>query len=126
MLPINPEIISSLQNPRVKQIVKWRDRSDRDRDQVVLIEGYRALLRALAGGYPVQEVYICPELYQGENEEALLRRLQQQGARIYQVSEAAFRKMAYRDRPEGLLGIGPQRHRTLNNCPGRKKRAFTW
>ena len=33
-----PEIITSLQNPKVKQVVKWRDRPDRDRDQVVLIE----------------------------------------------------------------------------------------
>ncbi|MFA6931214.1 MAG: RNA methyltransferase [Lentisphaeria bacterium] len=111
------EIISSLQNPRIKQIVKWRDRPDRDRDQVVLIEGYRALLRALAGAYPVQEVYVCPELFQGENEEELLRRLQQQGATIFQVSAAAFCKMAYRDRPEGLLGIGSQRHRGLRDLP---------
>ena len=124
MLQIIPEIISSLQNPRIKQIVKWRDRADRDSDQVVLIEGYRALLRALAGGYPVQEVYICPELFQGDNEEALLERLQQQGARIYQVSAPAFCKMAYRDRPEGLLGIGAQRHRTLQELPVPDKPGF--
>ena len=124
MLQINSEIISSLQNPRIKQVVKWRDRADRDRDQVVLIEGYRALLRALAGGYPVQDVYICPELFQGENEEALLLRLQQHGTRIYQVSAPAFCKMAYRDRPEGLLGIGPQRHHTLQQLPMPEKPGF--
>ena len=38
-------ILTSVQNPRVKQVVKWRDRRDRDRDQKVLIEGYRALTR---------------------------------------------------------------------------------
>jgi TrmH family RNA methyltransferase len=124
MLQITSEILYSLQNPRVKQIVKWRDRSDRDRDQVVLIEGYRALLRALSGGYPVHEVYICPGLFQGENEGALLTRLQQQGAKVFQTSEAVFRKMAYRDRPEGLLGIGPQRHRSLSELKMPEKAGF--
>lgn len=112
-----PELISSLQNPKVKQIVKWRDRPDRDRDQVVLIEGYRALNRALAGHYHVSEVFICPEMYQGEHEEELLERLQAQGAKIFQVTPAAFTKMAYRDRPEGLLGIGAQFHHTPDDLP---------
>lgn len=111
------ETIVSLQNPKIKQVVKWRDRGDRDRDQVVLIEGYRALVRALAGEYPVHEVFFCPEMYQGENEPALLDTLQRCGARLYQVGAAAFTKMAYRDRPEGLLGVGPQLHRTLEQLP---------
>lgn len=112
-------IITSLQNPRVKQIVKWRDRKDRDRDKVVLIEGYRALTRALAAGFPINEVYCCPELYQGSNEGKLLAELENRGARIFQVVPEAFIKMTYRDRPEGLLGIGQQKKLTLDSItPG--------
>jgi TrmH family RNA methyltransferase len=107
--------LSSVQNPRIKQIVKWRERRARDRDQKVLIEGYRALSRAIAGGYPVDELYVCPELFQGVNEEALIAIFQQRGSTIYQVAAPAFHKMAYRDRPEGLLGVGPQRHRQLQD-----------
>lgn len=105
--------ISSVQNPKIKQIVKWRDRRDRDRDQKVLVEGYRALTRAIAGNYPIDELYVCPELFQGKNEGTLIAELEQRGATAYEVSAPAFHKMAYRDRPEGLLGIGPQRHRGL-------------
>ena len=50
------EEITSVQNPKVKQVVRWRDRPDRDDSQVVLAEGYRALVRALAGGYRMDEV----------------------------------------------------------------------
>lgn len=117
-------MVSSLQNPRVKQIVKWRDRHDRDVSQKVLIEGYRALMRALAGGYPIEELYICPELFQGENEGRLIAEVCQKGAALYQVGEAAFIKMAYRDRPEGLLGVGPQIHHGLNELPQPTKAAF--
>jgi TrmH family RNA methyltransferase len=41
------EKISSLQNPRVKQLVKLRDRRPRDEAGVFLVEGYREIRRAL-------------------------------------------------------------------------------
>lgn len=120
----NATMLSSLQNPKVKQIVKWRDRHDRDASQKVLVEGFRALTRAMAGGYPIEELYICPELFQGENEGALISEVCSRGARLYQVGKDAFIKMAYRDRPEGLLGIGPQLHRGLETLAELERPAF--
>ena len=111
------EEITSLQNPKVKQVARWRDRPDRDSSQVVLAEGYRALVRALAGGYRIREVFACPEYFPAEkhHEEELLQELAERGARLIRVAPAAFEKMCYRDRPEGLLGIGPQLHRGLDD-----------
>ena len=43
------KLLTSMQNPLVKQVAKWRDRHDRDADQKVLIEGYRALTRPSEG-----------------------------------------------------------------------------
>lgn len=117
-------IITSLQNPRLKQVVKWRDRKGRDQDQVVLLEGYRALSRALAANFAIFDVYYCPELYQGEHEPALLAALQARGASLIQVAPEPFAKITYRDRPEGLLGIGGQRHLGLNDIPKRKTPPF--
>ena len=111
------EEITSLQNPKVKQVARWRDRPDRDSSQVVLAEGYRALVRALAGGYRIREVFACPEYFPAEkhHEEELLQELAERGARLIRVAPAAFEQMCYRDRPEGLLGIGPQLHRGLDD-----------
>lgn len=111
------EELTSLQNPKVKQVARWRDRPDRDDSQVVLAEGYRALVRALAGGYKIREVFVCPEYFPAEkhHEDELLEQLAAQGARLIRVAPAAFEKMCYRDRPEGLLGVGPQLHRGLND-----------
>ncbi|MBQ7649959.1 MAG: RNA methyltransferase [Victivallales bacterium] len=108
-------ILTSLQNPRLKQVVKWRDRRDRDKAQVVLLEGYRALSRALAADFPITDVYFCPELYQGVNENRLLAQLRERGAHLIQVTPEPFAKITYRDRPEGLLGIGRQRHIALDD-----------
>lgn len=105
--------IASPQNPRVKAVVRLRDRRGRDRDGKVLIEGYRGVARALAARYPIEQLFICPALFQGSNEGALIAGVQAGGAEVIETTEAVFGKMAYRDRPEGLLAVGPQVHRRL-------------
>ena len=110
-------VLTSLQNPRVKAAVALRDRHDRDREQKLLIEGYRELLRALDNRYPVAELFFCPALFQGENEPGLIERFRTQGTQVFEAAEAVFRKLAYRDRPEGLLGVAPQVHRGLADLP---------
>ena len=42
------QLITSLQNPRVKEVVKLSKRSYRDEKGLLLVEGYRELKRALA------------------------------------------------------------------------------
>ena len=55
------ERISSLQNPRVKQLVKLRDRRPRDDAGVFLVEGYREIRRALEKKVALTELYYAPD-----------------------------------------------------------------
>ena len=105
--------ITSLQNPRVKEVVKLSKRSFRDEKGVLLVEGYRELKRALDNGWKPAAVFYCPELFLGKNEMPLVDLCRSSGAEVFQCSAAVFEKMAYRDRPEGLLAEGPQVHATL-------------
>jgi len=109
------ELISSLQNPRVKQLVKLRDRRPRDEAGVFLVEGYRQIRRALDKGIPFTELYLCPEWYPGDqgNEAALIADAQAAGAKVFQLTKDAFAKVAYRERPDGLLAVAPQWRKTL-------------
>ena len=100
--------ITSLQNPGVKEVVKLSKRSARDEAGLLLVEGYRELKRALENGWKPVSVYFCPELYLGKNEPALIQRAADAGAQLFECTPSVFEKMAYRDRPEGLLGVGPQ------------------
>jgi TrmH family RNA methyltransferase len=109
------EKISSLQNPRIKQLVKLRDRRPRDEAGVFLVEGYREIRRALEKKVALQEVYFAPDWFLGENEPALLERAAQAGAKLFELSREAFAKVAYRERPDGLLAVAPQWHRTLTD-----------
>ncbi len=103
-----PERITSLQNPRLKQLVKLRDRRPRDEAGVFLVEGYRQIRRALEKGIPLTEVYFCPDWYLGENEPALLAQAEAAGARLFELTKDGFAKVAYRERPDGLLAVAPQ------------------
>mgnify|MGYP003586379424 CR=1 FL=1 len=105
--------ITSLQNPRVKEVVKLSRRSHRDDAGLLLVEGYREVKRALDNGWKPAEFYFCPSLYLGKNEPAVVEQARAAGAALYECSDTVFAKMAYRDRPEGLLAVGPQVRRSL-------------
>ena len=101
-------ILSSLQNPRVKDVVKLRQRSHRDEAGLMLIEGYREILRAIENRHYPTQLFTCPALFLGENEPTLIARCASAGAEVIECSAAVFEKLAYRDRPEGLLALAPQ------------------
>jgi TrmH family RNA methyltransferase len=107
------EKITSLQNPRLKELVKLRDRRARDEAGAFLVEGYREIRRALERGAALQTVYFAPEWYLGVNEPALLAEAEAAGATLCELSREAFAKVAYRERPDGLLAVAPQWRRTL-------------
>jgi len=114
MTPPKPTI-TSLQNPGIKQCVKLRQRSHRDQLRLMLIEGYREILRAIDSGHKLQQLYFCRDLFLGSNEEGLILRCRDSGAEILECAENVFRKIAYRDRPDGLLGVAPQIHYALED-----------
>ena len=106
--------ITSPANPRIKALVRLRNRRERDREERFLIEGFRELTRAVDAGVSIDELYVCPDLFLGHNETALVDRAEAVGATPVTVSEQAFRKASYRDRPEGLLAVARQFPTTLD------------
>jgi TrmH family RNA methyltransferase len=100
-------LITSTANPRVKALVRLRNRRERDATGRFLIEGYRELARALQGGIHLEGLYHCPSLYLGENEPALVEAAGP-ATEVVELGEEAFRRISHRDRPEGLLGVAGQ------------------
>lgn len=106
--------ISSLRNCQVKKAVKLRQRSHRDELGLMIIEGYREIKCALENRHFPTELFFCRELFQGKNEPDIIRKSQDAGAELFECTVPVFTKMAYRDRPEGLLALAPQVKKTLN------------
>ena len=119
-----PLLITSLQNPRIKHVTKLRDRRPRDRAGRFIIEGYRGISRACDQQFELLELYISPELFKGVNEDTLIARCVAAGARIIQVPPHVFAKIAYRDKPEGLLAVAPQKRLTVADLPTPQKNSL--
>lgn len=112
--PMHKEI-SSAQNPLIKEVLLLRDRRAREDSKKFLIEGYRELLRALSSRHAVELLFVCPELFLGTNERQLIKSAAEAGATIVHCPKSLFAKISYRDRPDGLLAIAPQQHKSLKD-----------
>lgn len=107
--------ITSLQNPKVKEAIHLRERHERDRTSYFIIEGYREVLRATDANWEILSLFICPELFLGTNEEALINRIFSKKAQVFTCSQKVFEKLSYRDRPDGLIAIARQKKRNLSD-----------
>jgi len=112
---LNP--ITSLQNPKIKNIVKLRQRKHRDRQQLMLIDGARAFRVALQNNFAVQTIFIDENKAFAHTD--LLTSARERQIFVQPVSEAVFQKIGYGDNPDGILAVAPQPKLTLSalDCP---------
>jgi len=100
--------ITSPSNPKLKYVVKLRSCAARESLGEMIVEGYRECRRALDEGYRPRAVFHCPDLYlKNENEPALVADCAARGAEVFTCSKTCFEKIAYKERPDGLLMVGP-------------------
>ena len=98
-------LITSRQNARVKNAARLRDRRHREREQRILIDGGRELLRAVDAGVRLAEVFVCEPLCESEEARRVLATLAQSDAEVLEVTEPVFAKLAFGQRAEGVLGV---------------------
>ena len=90
--------ITSLQNPRIKHIVRLRDEQrQRREDGLMLVEGYDEIQLALAAGHQPQTLFSAPELTP--------RQISGLEVESIAVTRAVFEKMSYRENPDGWLAV---------------------
>ena len=74
----------------------------------MIVEGYRECRRALDRGYRPRALFHCPDFYlKNENEPQLVADCERLGASVFTCSRVCFEKIAYKERPDGLLMVGP-------------------
>ena len=115
--------ISSVQNPRVKRVVKLNDRRARDEARQTVVEGVREIRLALGRGVVPVEAYLCPELIDGPEAETAARHLRDMAAvgmsELFLVTADVFARMAYRGQSGGLLVVIAYRTYQLDELPFR-------
>ena len=118
----DPEIITSLQNPRVKEVTALQSSSSLRREKgLFVVEGLREVERCLESGFRLRSVFYCPSVCRHISFPSCdsFRRgyvpTPSEGVRVFEVSEAVYGKMAYRGGTEGILAVvcGSARDRSL-------------
>ncbi len=112
--------LTSVKNPKIQAAYALRDRKERDRLQLTVLEGYRELSRSMDAGVKLLDCFYCPEMFLGENEKALLERAARQGSELFETTPEVLAKLAYRDRPEGLIAVAQARRHTLESMPAKR------
>lgn len=103
------EKITSLQNTRIKNIVKLGKAKERREQDLFILEGARELTLALSGGYKPDSVFVCPELFTKTDYPHVLDSITED--LIYEVSQQVFEKVAYREGSDGLIALmKPKQH----------------
>lgn len=99
-------MITSSSNPKIKQIVQWRDSAkERHSAKVFLAEGMKMYQEAPEGD--IRETYLTPEAEgKAQDDSTLWEKLNRTGYET--VSPEAFRKMSDTQAPQGILCVVEQ------------------
>src|ERR1700690_1378587 len=98
--------ITSLQNSRIKQLVKLRDdQKQRKLEKMMLVEGWEEINLALAAGYHPHTILISPDLTNRQGDIDSTETLT--------VTQAVFEKISYRENPDGWLAVFPTPSKSL-------------
>ena len=94
-------IISSIQNPKIKQLLLLQQKSSERRKQnLFVVEGQREIGHCIDAHYYIDTVYHCPEI----NKSSFLKK-EVHSSRLYEVSANVYDKIAYRGSTEGIIAL---------------------
>jgi len=97
------EIITSLQNTKVKLVKKLRNKRTRDQEQLFVIDSKRDLYRALQQGYQPAFVFVCTGCSNTYNKDDF------SSYPIYDLTPEVFAKASYRENPSEVVAVMQQK-----------------
>ena len=108
------ELISSLQNPRIKNIQRLKEKSrERKKQHLFLIEGARELNFALQCDYQLNSVFFCRELFEKTDYPEILALIPPN--MLFDVTRNVFEKLVYRENSDGILALCVPKDHSLEN-----------
>ena len=98
------EKITSIHNPRIKNIIHLSKSRERKAQNLIVVEGFREISMALINGYVIKELFITAEINLNSGFEQL-KKDYIDSRLITEVTKEVFEKIAYRENSDGLLAL---------------------
>ncbi len=106
------KVITSIQNPFIRQIVHLKDKSrERKKTGLFLIEGEREISLAIKGNYELETVLFYANLISKKRINSLINL----ETNIIEVSKDVYQKLAYRDTTEGILAVAKSKIHNISD-----------
>lgn len=103
--------ISSLSNPSVKSLLRLKKAGDRKKQGLFIIDGRREIGLALSSDWEISTLFYCSELADNHD---LLKIVNLKRREVIDVSESVFRKICYKENPDGFLATAKPREISLD------------
>src|SRR6476659_1838480 len=100
-------MLTSVQNPLIKQLRKLHRAKDRRDQQLFLLEGTHLLEEACAVNYPLVTLCCTPEWQ--ANHESLWQQASQKAQRMELVSPEVLKAIATTVEPDGVIATAPRK-----------------
>ena len=99
------KIINSLNNQKIKDLVKLHKSSERKKRGLFIIDGAREIELAQKEGVEVLELFYCPKLIKrpGDNFFGIERE------KITEISEDVFAKICYKEKTDGYFAVAKEK-----------------
>lgn len=114
-----PLPLTSLDNPRIKQVIHLRKHRERRKTGLFVAEGLREVQRAAEAGLEVQEVFLCPPVANLTFDQFLRQTpvLSKSDPFLFEITPPLLSKMAYIENPEGVIATVRAPEWTWNDLP---------
>ena len=110
------ERITSVQNPKIKNLKKLEKASERREQKLILIEGLREIVLAYRAGYEIESLFVCEEILKRDGEYSLKEILTTDNRqRTTEISKDVYDSIAYRESTEGIIATAKPKNNSLEN-----------
>ncbi|MBN2550399.1 MAG: RNA methyltransferase [Anaerolineales bacterium] len=109
------ELITSLSNPKIKQVRALRQRKARQEARLFLVEGIRHVGEAVEAGVSLQAIYYAPDLLDSVYARELIEQQRQRGLPCLAASAQVFESLADKENPQGILAVAHQVEQRLED-----------
>ena len=105
--------IVSLDNKTIKQVISLKKSRERKNQNKFYIDGLREIEIALNNNYIFNKLFFCPTLNK-KNIKYLIDKIKN-NTEIIEVDERVFKKISYKENPDGVLAILDYKKNNENN-----------
>lgn len=105
------EKIISTSNPRIKNVLKLKEKaSERRQQDLIVVEGLREILMAKDNGFELKTLFVCDDIAGKQSKE-----LVSSAHHLVRISKDVFEKISYRENSDGLLALVKPKHIRLKD-----------